>query len=92
MALSDQLTKLAARAKETEDRVAAAKSEARAQLEQDVQTAPESTLRALSPVEGWPGSGHRGASSASSWSAVRLRRHASRPGSRWCRPTGRRHP
>jgi hypothetical protein len=30
MALSDQLTKLAARAKEAEERVAAAKSEARA--------------------------------------------------------------
>jgi hypothetical protein len=36
------------------------------------------TLRAFGPVEGWPGSGHRDASSASSWSAVRLRRHASR--------------
>lgn len=42
MALSDQLTKLAARAKEAEDRVAAAKSKARAQLEQDVQQARES--------------------------------------------------
>ena len=42
MALSDQLSKLAARAKEAEDRFAAAKSKARAQLEQDVQTARES--------------------------------------------------
>jgi hypothetical protein len=39
MALSDQLSKLAARAKEAEDRVAAAKTKARAQLEQDVQAA-----------------------------------------------------
>ncbi len=39
MALSDQLTKLAARAKEAEDRAAAAKSKARAQLEQDVKAA-----------------------------------------------------
>jgi len=36
MALSDELTKLAARAKEAEERVAAATSEARAQLERDV--------------------------------------------------------
>jgi hypothetical protein len=42
MALSDQLTKLAARAKEAEDHAAAAKSKARAQLEQDVKTARES--------------------------------------------------
>jgi hypothetical protein len=39
MALSDQLTKLAARAKDAEDRVAAAKTKARAQLEQAVQEA-----------------------------------------------------
>jgi hypothetical protein len=39
MALSDQLSKLAVRAKEAEDRVAAAKTKARAQLEQDVQQA-----------------------------------------------------
>src|SRR6478672_8766704 len=39
MALSDQLTQLAARAKEAEDRAAAAKTKARAQLEQDVKTA-----------------------------------------------------
>ena len=38
MALSDQLTKLAARAKEAEDRAGAAKTKARAQLEQDVKT------------------------------------------------------
>jgi hypothetical protein len=42
MALSDQLSKLAARAKETEGRVAAAKSKAHAQLEQDVKAARES--------------------------------------------------
>jgi hypothetical protein len=42
MALSDQLTKLAARAKEAENHAAAAKSKARAQLEQDVKTARES--------------------------------------------------
>ena len=36
MALSDELTKLAARAREAEERVAAATNEARAQLEQDV--------------------------------------------------------
>jgi cell division septum initiation protein DivIVA len=41
MALSDQLTKLAARAKEAEDRAAAAKTKARAELEQDVQSARE---------------------------------------------------
>jgi hypothetical protein len=39
MALSDQLTKLAARAKEAEDRAAAAKSKAHAQLERDVKAA-----------------------------------------------------
>src|SRR5262245_66315135 len=39
MALSDQLTKLAARAKEAEDQAAAAKGKARAQLEQDVKAA-----------------------------------------------------
>jgi hypothetical protein len=39
MALSDQLTKLAARAKEAEDHAAAATSKARAQLEQDVKAA-----------------------------------------------------
>jgi hypothetical protein len=37
MALSDQLTKLAARAKEAEDHAAAAKQKARADLEQDVE-------------------------------------------------------
>jgi hypothetical protein len=42
MTLSDQLTKLAARAKDAEDRVAAAKTKARAELEQDVQEARES--------------------------------------------------
>ena len=41
MALSDQLTQLAARAKEAEDRAASAKTKARAQLEQDVKTARE---------------------------------------------------
>ena len=41
MALSDELTKLAARAKEAEERVAAATSQARAQLEQDVKGAGE---------------------------------------------------
>jgi hypothetical protein len=39
MALSDQLTKLAARAKEVEDRAAAAQDKARTDLEQDVETA-----------------------------------------------------
>jgi hypothetical protein len=39
MALSDELTKLAARAKQAEDRAAAAQREARTQLEQDVQQA-----------------------------------------------------
>jgi hypothetical protein len=39
MALSDELTKLAARAKEAEDRAAAAQGKARAELEQDVETA-----------------------------------------------------
>lgn len=42
MALSDQLSKLAARAKEAEDRAAAAMTKAKAQLEQDVKTARES--------------------------------------------------
>jgi hypothetical protein len=43
MALSDQLSRLAARAKEAEDRVAAAKALAKDRLEQDVQHAREST-------------------------------------------------
>ena len=42
MTLSDQLTKLAARAKEAEDRAAAAQNKARADLEADVKTARES--------------------------------------------------
>ena len=42
MALSDQLTKLSARAKELEDRAAAAKSKGKADLEQDVKEARES--------------------------------------------------
>src|SRR5690242_17977342 len=42
MALSDQLSKLAARAKEAEDNAAAAKSKAKAQLEQDVKDAQTS--------------------------------------------------
>ena len=41
MALSDELTKLAARAKEAEERVAAATSEARVQLEKNVNGARE---------------------------------------------------
>lgn len=39
MALSGELTKLAARAKEAEDRAAAAQGKAKADLEQDVETA-----------------------------------------------------
>jgi hypothetical protein len=39
MAVSDQLTKLAARAKEAEDRAAAAQGKARADLERDVENA-----------------------------------------------------
>ena len=42
MALSDQLSKLAARAKELEDHAAAAQAKARSDLEQDVQRARES--------------------------------------------------
>jgi hypothetical protein len=42
MALSDQLTKLAARAKEVEDRADAAKAQAKTDLEQDVKKARES--------------------------------------------------
>src|SRR5215470_6763781 len=42
MALSDQLSKLAARAKEAEDHAAAAKTKAKADLEQDVKNARES--------------------------------------------------
>ena len=42
MALSDQLTTLSARAKEAEDRVAAAQNKARGELEKDVKTARES--------------------------------------------------
>ena len=41
MTLSDQLTKLAARAKEVEDRAAAAKVQAKADLEQEVKNARE---------------------------------------------------
>jgi hypothetical protein len=42
MALSDQLTKLAARAKELEDHAAAAQAKAKSDLEQDVKRARES--------------------------------------------------
>jgi hypothetical protein len=42
MALSDQLTRLATRAKQAEDRAAAAKAKAKADLEQDVKDAGES--------------------------------------------------
>jgi hypothetical protein len=42
MALSDQLTKLAARAKELEEHAAAAQAKARSELEQDVQRARDS--------------------------------------------------
>src|SRR5262245_13406638 len=42
MALSDQLTRLAARAKELEDRAAAAKTMAKSDLEHDVQAARDS--------------------------------------------------
>src|SRR4051794_19287297 len=42
MALSDQLSKLATRAKEAEDHAAAAKGKAKTELEQDVRTAQES--------------------------------------------------
>jgi hypothetical protein len=42
MALSDQLTALAARAKDLEDRAAAAKTKTKADLEQDVKNARES--------------------------------------------------
>jgi len=42
MALSDQLTKLAARAKEAEDRAAAARTQAKAELELGVKNAGES--------------------------------------------------
>ena len=42
MALSDQLSKLAARAKEAEDHAAAAQTKARAELEKDVKAARES--------------------------------------------------
>src|SRR5436190_290622 len=41
MALSDQLTKLAARTKEVEDRAAAAKAQAKGDLEQEVKDARE---------------------------------------------------
>jgi hypothetical protein len=41
MALSDQLTKLATRAKEVEDRAAAAKTQAKTDLEQNVKNARE---------------------------------------------------
>ena len=41
MAASDQLSKLRARAKEAEDRVAAAQGKAKADLEQDVKQARE---------------------------------------------------
>jgi hypothetical protein len=41
MALSDQLTKLAARTKEVEDRAAAARVQAKGDLEQDVKSARE---------------------------------------------------
>ena len=42
MALSDQLSKLAAKAKEAEDRAAAAQGKAKADLEKDVKTARDS--------------------------------------------------
>src|ERR1700733_11857489 len=43
MALSDQLSSLAARAKELEDRAAAAKQKAKGDLEQEVKTAREAS-------------------------------------------------
>jgi hypothetical protein len=43
MTLSDQLTKLAARAKQAEDRSAAAKTKARADLQQDVKDSREAS-------------------------------------------------
>jgi hypothetical protein len=43
MALSDQLTALSARAKEAEDRAAAAQTKAKAELEKDVKTARDSS-------------------------------------------------
>jgi hypothetical protein len=46
MALSDQLSRLAARAKQAEDRFAAARTQARDGLEQDVQKAREDTQAA----------------------------------------------
>jgi len=42
MAMSDQLTKLAARAKQLEDRAQAAKTKQKSELEQDVKTARDS--------------------------------------------------
>ena len=45
MAASDQLYKLAARSKQTEDNVAAARTKAKAQLEADVQAAKESAKK-----------------------------------------------
>jgi len=43
MALSDQLTRLAARAKEAEDRAAASQNMAKAELEKDVKTARDAS-------------------------------------------------
>lgn len=47
MALSDQLTRLAVRAKEAEDRVAAARTLTKDRLEQDVHHAQENTQTAI---------------------------------------------
>jgi hypothetical protein len=55
MAVSDELMRLSVRAKQAEDRAAAAKTQARDKLEQDVQTARESTQATADKLRGEAG-------------------------------------
>ena len=52
MAMSDQLTKLAARAKQLEDRAEAAKTKQKSELEQDVKNAQASSQAKARPLNG----------------------------------------
>jgi hypothetical protein len=64
MALSDQLSKLAARAKELEDRAAAAKAKNKAELEKDVNDARQS---AQAQAESLKHAGNEAGSNVSAW-------------------------
>jgi hypothetical protein len=67
MAVSDELMRLSVRAKEAEDRAAAAKTQARDKLEQDVQTARENTQATADRLRGEAGA--KADSLQQSWTA-----------------------